>query len=348
MLGRNGVGKSTLLATIAGQTRRHAGEIRLGGVDIVGKDSASRAWLGLGYVPQERGIFPSLTVEENLFVGLKDRQRSAVDEAYAMFPRLKERRRNRGNQLSGGEQQMLSTARTILGRPSVLMLDEPLEGLAPVICDELMAALVRLASGGEMTILLVEQRIQSRTGLRRSGAHPRARPGRLDRDASGTARQPTDHREATRRCRDAAFGRISNSRKSLQRFSVRNCVETKNNSRKSVQRFSVRNCAKTKSNSRKRAGRSCASGVVAGRLADRLQQDGEGRRRGGVGAHRQADRSLGLLGVDRQGDEGAAGDFVGDDAGRDDPDGVALRAGRRGRRNPRRSRSRSPAPSCRW
>ncbi|CAN7641707.1 ABC transporter ATP-binding protein [Mesorhizobium amorphae] len=161
VLGRNGVGKSTLLATIAGQTRRHAGEIRLGGVDIVGKDSASRAWLGLGYVPQERGIFPSLTVEENLFVGLKDRQRSAVDEAYAMFPRLKERRRNRGNQLSGGEQQMLTTARTILGRPSVLMLDEPLEGLAPVICDELMAALVRLASGGEMTILLVEQRIRA-------------------------------------------------------------------------------------------------------------------------------------------------------------------------------------------
>lgn len=161
VLGRNGVGKSTLLATIAGQTRRHAGEIKLGGVDIVGKDSASRAWLGLGYVPQERGIFPSLTVEENLLVGLKDRQRSAVDEAYAMFPRLKERRRNRGNQLSGGEQQMLTTARTILGRPSVLMLDEPLEGLAPVICDELMAALMRLASAEEMTILLVEQRIRA-------------------------------------------------------------------------------------------------------------------------------------------------------------------------------------------
>jgi branched-chain amino acid transport system ATP-binding protein len=161
VLGRNGVGKSTLLATIAGQTRRHAGEIKLGGVDIVGKDSASRAWLGLGYVPQERGIFPSLTVEENLLVGLKDRQRSAVDEAYAMFPRLKERHRNRGNQLSGGEQQMLTTARTILGRPSVLMLDEPLEGLAPVICDELMAALMQLASAEEMTILLVEQRIRA-------------------------------------------------------------------------------------------------------------------------------------------------------------------------------------------
>lgn len=161
VLGRNGVGKSTLLATIAGQTRRHAGAIKLGDIDITGMDGASRAWQGLGYVPQERCIFPSLTVEENLFVGLKDRERSAVDEAYAMFPRLKERRRNYGNQLSGGEQQMLTTARTILGRPSILMLDEPLEGLAPVICDELMAALTRLASGGDMTILLVEQRIRA-------------------------------------------------------------------------------------------------------------------------------------------------------------------------------------------
>ncbi|TIO75750.1 MAG: ABC transporter ATP-binding protein [Mesorhizobium sp.] len=161
VLGRNGVGKSTLLATIAGQTRRHAGAIKLGDIDITGMDGASRAWQGLGYVPQERCIFPSLTVEENLFVGLKDRERSAVDEAYAMFPRLRERRRNYGNQLSGGEQQMLTTARTILGRPSILMLDEPLEGLAPVICDELMAALTRLASGGDMTILLVEQRIRA-------------------------------------------------------------------------------------------------------------------------------------------------------------------------------------------
>lgn len=161
VLGRNGVGKSTLLATIAGQTRRHAGAIKLGDIDITGMDGASRAWQGLGYVPQERCIFPSLTVEENLFVGLKDRERSAVEEAYAMFPRLKERRRNYGNQLSGGEQQMLTTARTILGRPSILMLDEPLEGLAPVICDELMAALTRLASGGDMTILLVEQRIRA-------------------------------------------------------------------------------------------------------------------------------------------------------------------------------------------
>ncbi|QRM53956.1 ABC transporter ATP-binding protein [Sinorhizobium sp. BG8] len=161
VLGRNGMGKSTLFATLAGQTRRYGGEIRLGGQDITGLDSSSRALKGLGYVPQSRDVFPTLTVEENLFVGLKDRPRSALEEAYAMFPRLKERRRNLGSQLSGGEQQMLSTARTILGRPSVLLLDEPLEGLAPVICEELMAAFGKLAAEGAMTILLVEQRIQS-------------------------------------------------------------------------------------------------------------------------------------------------------------------------------------------
>ncbi len=161
VLGRNGMGKTTLLATIAGQTKRYGGAIRLGGTDMSSMESSSRARSGLGYVPQARCIFPSLTVEENLFVGLKDRDRSAIEEAYQMFPRLKERRRNLGSQLSGGEQQMLSTARTILGKPTVLLLDEPLEGLAPVICEELMAAFSKLASGGEMTVLLVEQRIQS-------------------------------------------------------------------------------------------------------------------------------------------------------------------------------------------
>ncbi|MGE7368612.1 ABC transporter ATP-binding protein [Neorhizobium sp. NPDC001467] len=161
VLGRNGMGKTSLFATIAGQTRRYSGEIRLNDEDISRQPSAARALSGLGYVPQTRDVFPSLTVEENLFVGLKGRPRSAVGEAYEMFPRLKERRGNLGRQLSGGEQQMLSTARTILGRPSVLLLDEPLEGLAPVICEELMAAFSRLAQSGETTILLVEQRIQS-------------------------------------------------------------------------------------------------------------------------------------------------------------------------------------------
>jgi branched-chain amino acid transport system ATP-binding protein len=161
VLGRNGMGKTTLFATLAGQTRRYNGSIRLGDTDIATLESSARALKGLGYVPQARCIFPSLTVEENLFAGLKGRPKSALEEAYGMFPRLKERRNNLGTQLSGGEQQMLSTARSILGKPSVLLLDEPLEGLAPVICKELMAAFTHLASSGEMTILLVEQRIQS-------------------------------------------------------------------------------------------------------------------------------------------------------------------------------------------
>jgi branched-chain amino acid transport system ATP-binding protein len=161
ILGRNGMGKTTLLSSLMGLTRRYGGGILLDGADVAGSKSSDRARKGMGLVPQTRDIFRSLTVEENLLVGIKDRPRSVIREAYDMFPRLLERRRNLGWQLSGGEQQMLSTARTILGRPSVLLLDEPLEGLAPVICEELMAAFTRLAAGGEMTILLVEQRIES-------------------------------------------------------------------------------------------------------------------------------------------------------------------------------------------
>ena len=161
VLGRNGMGKTTLLATLAGQTRRYDGRIRIGERDVTTLPSAARALSGLGFVPQARCVFPTLTVEENLFVGLKGRPKTAVAEAYEMFPRLYERRKNLGTQLSGGEQQMLSTARSILGRPSVLLLDEPLEGLAPVICEELMKAFAELARTGDMTILLVEQRIQS-------------------------------------------------------------------------------------------------------------------------------------------------------------------------------------------
>jgi branched-chain amino acid transport system ATP-binding protein len=161
VLGRNGMGKTTLLATLAGQTKRYDGRIRIGATDVTSISSALRARTGLGYVPQTRCIFPTLTVEENLFVGLKDRPKSDLQDAYAMFPRLFERKGNLGSQLSGGEQQMLSTARTILGRPTILLLDEPLEGLAPVICEELMKAFSELASTGNMTIVLVEQRIQS-------------------------------------------------------------------------------------------------------------------------------------------------------------------------------------------
>lgn len=155
LLGRNGVGKTTTLASIMGQTTRHAGFIHLGGEDLTSLKSSTRAAKGLGYVPQTRDIFPSLSVEENLVAGLKGRPRHELEEAYLLFPRLKERRRNPGVSLSGGEQQMLAIARTLLGQPKVLLLDEPLEGLAPVICDQLMVALASLSMG----ILLVEQQI---------------------------------------------------------------------------------------------------------------------------------------------------------------------------------------------
>lgn len=160
ILGRNGVGKTTLLATLMGLTTRHQGEIRIDGEDLAARRASARARSGIGYVPQTRDIFRSLSVEENLVAGLKGRSRAALAEAYEMFPRLGERRRHLGQQLSGGEQQMLAMARTLLGQPSILLLDEPLEGLAPVICDELMAMIAKLAASGDMTVLLVEQQIE--------------------------------------------------------------------------------------------------------------------------------------------------------------------------------------------
>ena len=160
ILGRNGMGKTTLLATLMGLSSRHGGQIKIDGIEVGDARTSSRAMLGLGYVPQTRAIFRSLTVEENLATGLKGRARSALAEAYEIFPRLAQRRKNLGLQLSGGEQQMLSMARTLLGKPRILLLDEPLEGLAPVICDEIMSLISRLAASGEMTILLVEQQIE--------------------------------------------------------------------------------------------------------------------------------------------------------------------------------------------
>jgi branched-chain amino acid transport system ATP-binding protein len=160
ILGRNGVGKTTLLATLMGLSTRHAGSVRIGDVELTRRRTSARALAGVGYVPQSRDVFASLTVEENLATGLKGRSRAALGEAYEMFPRLGERRRHLGGQLSGGEQQMLSMARTMLGKPSLLLLDEPLEGLAPVICDELMSMITRLASSGDVTVVLVEQQIE--------------------------------------------------------------------------------------------------------------------------------------------------------------------------------------------
>jgi branched-chain amino acid transport system ATP-binding protein len=155
LIGRNGMGKTTLLATIMGLTQLHSGSVTLNGTQIGAMPTHRRAGLGLGLVPQTRDIFKSLTVEENIIAGL--RGDATLEEAYDLFPRLKERRRNGGGQLSGGEQQMLAIARTLMGRPSLLMLDEPLEGLAPVICEMLMGVFERLAADGRTTIILVEQ-----------------------------------------------------------------------------------------------------------------------------------------------------------------------------------------------
>jgi branched-chain amino acid transport system ATP-binding protein len=159
MLGRNGVGKSTTLRAIMGLATQRAGRIVFDGEDLTGLAPHERAARGLGYVPQTRDIFPSLSVEENLIAGLKRRARSALDEAYALFPRLAERRRNGGAQLSGGEQQMLSVARALLGRPRLLLLDEPLEGLAPLIRLELLRAFQRMSKQTGIAVLMVEQQV---------------------------------------------------------------------------------------------------------------------------------------------------------------------------------------------
>jgi branched-chain amino acid transport system ATP-binding protein len=156
VLGRNGVGKTTLLATIMGHTRLHGGSIRFADREISVLPSHRRARLGIGFVPQEREIFPSLTVEENLLVAERPGQWTLA-KIYDFFPSLAERRRNQGNQLSGGEQQMLAIGRALMGNPTVLLMDEPLEGLAPVIIDALLAGLDRLKREDDLALLLVEQ-----------------------------------------------------------------------------------------------------------------------------------------------------------------------------------------------
>lgn len=156
IIGRNGVGKSTLLGTVMGHTTLHRGSIALSGADITSMPIHGRVGAGLGFVPQEREIFPSLSVEENLQIAVRSGDWN-VARVYDLFPHLKERRSNGGNQLSGGEQQMLAIGRALVGNPKVLLMDEPSEGLAPVIVQGLQEAMGRLKAETGLTIILVEQ-----------------------------------------------------------------------------------------------------------------------------------------------------------------------------------------------
>jgi branched-chain amino acid transport system ATP-binding protein len=156
IIGRNGVGKTTLLATIMGHTALHGGRLSLHGKDISSLATYRRVVAGLGYVPQEREIFPSLTLRENLEVAARPGPWT-MDKVFELFPRLGERAGNRGNQLSGGEQQMLAIGRALIGNPTVLLMDEPSEGLAPVIVEELARAVKRLTQAGGLATILVEQ-----------------------------------------------------------------------------------------------------------------------------------------------------------------------------------------------
>ena len=156
IIGRNGVGKTTLLATIMGHTALHGGRLALHGKDISTLATYRRVVAGLGYVPQEREIFPSLTLRENLEVATRPGPWT-MERVFELFPRLGERAGNRGNQLSGGEQQMLAIGRALIGNPTVLLMDEPSEGLAPVIVEELARAVKRLTQAGGLATILVEQ-----------------------------------------------------------------------------------------------------------------------------------------------------------------------------------------------
>ncbi len=156
VLGRNGVGKTTLLASIMGLTTFHSGRIEYAGKSIEKLPVHERSRLGIGYVPQTRDIFPSLSVEENLAVAARP-GRWSRERVYELFPRLAERRSHMGNQISGGEQQMLAIGRALMGDPALLLLDEPLEGLAPIIVDALLAAIQRLTREEALAVVLVEQ-----------------------------------------------------------------------------------------------------------------------------------------------------------------------------------------------
>ena len=160
LLGRNGTGKTTLINTLAGATRQHAGSITLGGIELHKLPSHLRAAAGIGWVPQERNIFKSLTVHENL-TAVARAGRWTPERVYEMFPRLAERKTNLGTQLSGGEQQMLAVGRALVVNPKLLLLDEPLEGLAPIIVAELLKAIERITREEGLAAIVVEQHPQA-------------------------------------------------------------------------------------------------------------------------------------------------------------------------------------------
>jgi branched-chain amino acid transport system ATP-binding protein len=164
VLGRNGTGKTTLINTIVGVTRHRGGRIALAGRDVTSCRPDLRAALGIGWVPQERNIFRSLTVEENLTAVARPGPWT-VERVYGLFPRLRERRSNMGNQLSGGEQQMLAIARALVLNPKVMLLDEPTEGLAPIIIEELLGVLTQLIRQEGLSAVIVEQHAQKILGV---------------------------------------------------------------------------------------------------------------------------------------------------------------------------------------
>lgn len=160
LLGRNGTGKTTLINTLAGATRQHGGAITLAGRALHKLPSHERAAAGIGWVPQERNIFKSLTVHENL-TAVQRAGRWTPERVYEMFPRLAERKTNLGTQLSGGEQQMLAVGRALVVNPRLLLLDEPLEGLAPIIVSELLKAIARITRDEGLSAIIVEQHPQA-------------------------------------------------------------------------------------------------------------------------------------------------------------------------------------------
>jgi branched-chain amino acid transport system ATP-binding protein len=164
LLGRNGMGKTTLVNSIIGVTRHRGGSVSLDGRDITRLRPDQRAHVGVGWVPQERNIFKSLTVEENM-TAIARPGPWTLEKVYSVFPRLAERRRNLGNQLSGGEQQMLAVARALILNPRIMLLDEPFEGLAPIIIDELLVVLRKIIREEKLSVILVEQNAHKILGV---------------------------------------------------------------------------------------------------------------------------------------------------------------------------------------